>query len=177
MEPISLAVVGAAVLTEGVKFLYAQAGAAIQRWREKRDEPVPIAPDAPIEGELRPAKLDAAAMEQLEGDISTLRKALGPYVDDVDPNPVDPKDLALVEVAEGLRRSLEAVLGQRIRFTGEGEPSGPLIEGTVNADDVAGYVAGVRGRALSSDGTIIGRVTVKKVEAGGQAIGVDLDNG
>lgn len=178
MEPISLAVVGTAVLTEGIKFLYAQAGEAIKSWRARKEgeaAPVPVAAGAPLEGELEPAVLDAAAMERLEDEIRALRASLAPYVDDVAPEPVDDGNQDLIGVVDGLRRSLEAVLGQRIRFRGEpGEPSGPLVTGEVDVDNVAGYVAGVRARSIQG-GQIRASVRAKKVEAGGQAVAVDLD--
>jgi hypothetical protein len=175
VEPITLAVVGTTVLVEGVKFLYAQAGEAIKYWRERRDTPVPIPADAPIEGELEPAKIDSAAMERLEGEIVELRQALDPYAADVAPALVDANNHDLIEVIEGLRRSLEAVLGQRIRFKGEaGEPSGPLVEGEVNVDDVLGYVAGVRARSIEG-GVVRGSIRAKTVAPGSQAAGVDVD--
>ncbi len=176
MEPITLAVVGATVLAEGIKFLYSQAGEAIKRWHDRRDEPVPVVAGAPVEGKLGAAKIEPAAMERLEGEIVELRRALAPYVDDVAPATVDPSNAHLIEVAEGLRRSLEAVLGQRIRFKGEtGEPSGPLVEGEVNVDDVLGYVAGVRARSIEA-GVVRGTVRTTTVGSGGQAVGVDLDD-
>jgi len=174
VEPITLALVGATVLTEGIKFLYSQAGEAIKRWREKRDDPVPVPPGAPIQGELQPARVDAEAMERLGGEIVQLRRALAPYVDDVAPEPVDPSNNDLVDVVDALRRALEPVLGERIRFTGEsGEPSGPLVEGEVSVDDVQGFVAAVRARSIEG-GVVRGSVTVKKVETGGEVVGVDV---
>jgi len=175
MEPITLAVVGTAVLTEGVKFLFTQAGEAIKRWRANRDEPVPVPAEAPLEGTLEPATLDPAAMERLEGEIAELRSALAPYTDDIAPAPVDPGNADLIAVADGLRRALEAVLGQRIRFKGEGgEPSGPLVEGEVNVDDVLGYVAGVRAGSIEG-GVVRGTVKAKTVGPGGSGVGVDTD--
>ena len=34
-EPLTLTGVGVVVLTEGIKFLYAQAGESLKRWRER----------------------------------------------------------------------------------------------------------------------------------------------
>ncbi len=96
MEPVTLAVVGTTVLTEGIKFLYVQAGEVISRWRHRRDQPVPVPADAPLEGTLEPAKVDPAAMERLEGEIVELRRALSPYLDDVAPEPVDPNNSDLI---------------------------------------------------------------------------------
>ena len=36
-DPITLTLVGTVVLTEGIKFLYGQAGELIKRWRERKD--------------------------------------------------------------------------------------------------------------------------------------------
>ncbi len=74
-----------------------------------------------------------------------------------------------------MRRSLEAVLGQRIRFKGEaGKPSGPLVEGEVNVDDVLGYVSGVRARSIEG-GHVKGTAKAKRVGPGGKLTGVDAD--
>ena len=35
-DPFTLGAVGAVVLTEGIKFLYGQAGEALKRWRERK---------------------------------------------------------------------------------------------------------------------------------------------
>lgn len=174
-----MALVGTAVLTEGVKFLFAQAGEAIKWWRERKDdadaEPVPVPANAPLEGRLEPAVIDRAAMERLEKEIRSLRAALAPYVDDVAPEPVDPQNPDLIAVVDGLRRSLEAVLGQRIRFQGEpGDPSGPLVTGEVDVERVFSYVAGVRARSIQG-GQIRGTVRVKTAEPGSQVVGVDAD--
>ena len=180
MEPITLAVVGATALTEGVKFLYSQAGEAIKWWRERRDDPDPaplsVPADAPLEGHLEPATVDRDAMGRLENEIRDLRAALGAYVDDVAPEPVDPADQDLIAVVDGLRRALEAVLGQRIRLKGEpGDPSARLRRGKLDVDSVAGYVAGVRARSIEG-GHVRGTLRVKTVDAGGKAIAVDVDS-
>src|SRR5437879_6867359 len=36
-EPLTLALVGSVILSEGVKFLYAQAGDALKRWRPRKE--------------------------------------------------------------------------------------------------------------------------------------------
>jgi len=38
-DTLSAAVIGSAALTEGIKFLYRQAGEILKRWRERRDKP------------------------------------------------------------------------------------------------------------------------------------------
>jgi hypothetical protein len=167
VEPVTLALVGTTVLTQGIKFLYAQAGEAISRWRQRRAEPIPVPPNAPLEGTLEPAKVDPAAMERLESDIVQLRRALSPYLDDAVPEPVDTNNANLIDVTDGLRRSLEA--------KGEaGKQSGPLVEGEVDVDDVLGYVAGVRARSIEG-GQVKGTAKAKRVGPGGELFGVDAD--
>jgi hypothetical protein len=181
VEAITLAAVGTAVLMEGIKFLYAQAGEAIKWWRERHDRPdavaetLPLVPDAPLEGTLEPPRVDPAVMERLEEEIRGLRSALAPYADPIAAEPVDPANQDLVAVVEGLRDALEAVLGQRITFRGESRgPSGPLAVGEVDVDTVAGYAAGVRARSIEG-GVVRGTVRAKTVEKGGKAVGVDAD--
>lgn len=180
MEPVTLAAIGAVALSEGVKFLYDQAGEAIRWWRERRADPdraahpLPVVGDAPAD--LQPATVDIPAMERLEPEIRALRSALGPYVDDVAPEPVDAADANLIAVVDALRRAMEAVLGQRIRFRGEPDrPSGPEISGEVDVEQVAGYAAAVRVRNLAN-GRIVGTARARTVESGGELIGVDADD-
>jgi hypothetical protein len=174
VEPITLAAVGITVLTQGITFLYAQAGEVIKRWRDKRDQPVPVPENAPLNGELKPATINPSAMATLEDQIIALRAALAPYADAIAPAPVDPTNQDLLAVADALRRALEAVIGQRIRFQGEpGQPSGPLVEGKVNIDDVLGYVAGVRARSISG-GVVRGLIIAKTLGPGATAVGVDI---
>jgi hypothetical protein len=175
MEPMSLALVGTTVLTEGIKFLFTQAGEVITRWRDKNAAPLPVPDGAPLQGTLQPTMIDTAVMERMANEIIGLRAALAPYCDVVAPIPVDVHNQDLLDVAEGLRRALEAVLGQRIRFRDEGsESSGPLVEGELNVTDVLGYVAGVRARSIAG-GTVRGVVKAETVEPGGQAVGVEVD--
>jgi hypothetical protein len=180
VEAVTLAAIGAVALSEGVRFLYDQAGEAIRWWRERRAEPdaearpLPVVDDAPVD--LEPATVDTAALERLEPDIRALRAALRPYVDDIDPDPVDPADADLVAVVDALRRAMEAVLGQRIRFRGEADrPAGPEISGQVDVEQVAGYAAAVRVRTLA-DGRIVGTARARRVEQGGEIVGVDADD-
>ena len=37
-DPFTLSSLGAVAITEGIKFLYAQAGQVLKRWREKREQ-------------------------------------------------------------------------------------------------------------------------------------------
>ena len=37
VDPLTLSTIGAVALTEGIKFLYEQAGEVLKRWRERKD--------------------------------------------------------------------------------------------------------------------------------------------
>jgi hypothetical protein len=184
-DPLTLAAVGAVALTEGIKFLYGQAGEALKRWREHKAakaaaaapvvvEPVSAElPPAAFEGQLQDPQLHLDAVERLEQELRELRAAVADYAQGIDS--VDPGDKQLLEAVDGLRRAMEAVYGQRIAFKGEpGPPSGVQVMGEAKVDEVLGYVAGLRARRVIA-GSVTGRVEVKKVDRGGQAVGVEID--
>src|SRR5215213_10912888 len=97
MEPVTLAAVGTVALTEGIKFLYAQAGEGLKRWRERRnnidkraaqaDTTAPIAielpPDA-FEGQLSKPHIHFDALERVENDLREVRKSLADYADGIE---------------------------------------------------------------------------------------------
>jgi hypothetical protein len=180
VDPISVGAIGAVALTEGVKFLYAQAGEVLSRWRERRaGSPAPGAALRPpaelIEGEVEPAEPDLDRVGAVEQELRDIRRSLAVYADDSDPEPVDPADKPLLEQVDALRRLLEAVYGQRITFKGEArEPSGPLVEGEIDVEQVAGDAAAVRARVIES-GEVKGIAKAKRVERGGRVSGVDAD--
>jgi hypothetical protein len=176
-DPLTLAAVGAVALTEGIKFLYGQAGEALKRWRERKAakgeaEPVQVQlPSDAFEGQLQKPGLDLAAVARLEQELRELRKAVADYAQGIDE--VDPNDKQLLELVDGLRRAMEAVYGQRLTFKGEpGPPSGAEVLGEAKVDEVLGYVAGLRAKRIIA-GSVTGRVEAKKVE--GQAVGLDVD--
>jgi hypothetical protein len=168
-DPLTLSVLGATVLTEGIKFVYNQATELLRRRREKAAE----APDVPaLEGQLAPLNPDSAVLDRVEPDLRELRKVLQDYVDDIEP--ISAQDERLLEATDAARRLLEAVYGQRITFRGEQRPvSGPVVEGTVDVDAVSGYVAGVRARVVGGSAHVRGAVRADEVS--GTAVGVDLD--
>jgi hypothetical protein len=183
MEPFSLAALSAVTLTEGVKFLYGQAGEILKRRRERKKaeeegrpvpapEPVEIRDQGILEGELAPAMVDLETVERLEEDLKVLSQRLGNYAGGIEE--VDPGDQELLQTFDALRRVLEAIYQQRITFTGEDRPpSGPLVEGRVDVGDVAGYAAAVRSDVIES-GRVQGTLTAKEVKPGGEAVGVDI---
>lgn len=168
-DPLTLSVLGATALTEGIKFVYNQATELLRRRREKSA----AAPEVPVlEGKLAPLEPDTAVLDRVEPDLRELRKVLQDYVDEIEP--VSVRDERLLETTDALRQLLEAVYRQRITFRGERrEPSGPVVDGTVDVATVAGYVAGVRARVVSGGAHIRGAVRADDVT--GTAVGVDLD--
>ncbi len=86
-----------------------------------------------------------------------------------------PANDQLLKIIDALRCALEAVYGQHITFRGESrETSGPIVTGQVKADQVLGYVAGLRAKRILG-GSAFGRAVAGEVAAGEEAIGVDLD--
>jgi len=37
IDPLTISAIGAVAITEGIKFLYGQAGELLKRWRERKD--------------------------------------------------------------------------------------------------------------------------------------------
>jgi len=185
VEPITLAAVGTVALTEGIKFLYAQTGEVLKRWRERReaaesssashDDPADIDTKLPevFEGQLVEPKIHFEAVERIHKDLQETRKSLADYAQDIEK--VDNSNEDLLAKTDALRRLLEAVLQERITFQGEQRPpSGPLVEGYIDVGEVAGYAAAVRAGKISG-GHVRSRGTTKRVESEGEFIGVDVD--
>jgi hypothetical protein len=178
-DPISMGALGGVVLTEGIKFLYKQAGEILKGWRERHagkksadssPSQTVIVESPLLEGRLSADKVDYHAVERLEVQLREVRQELSDYADGIDP--VDTADPALLAKVDALRRMLEAVYQQRITFKGEHRPAGPTVEGRIDVEEVAGYVVGVRARTIAG-GKVKGEVKAKHVE--GEATGVDAD--
>lgn len=179
-DPFTLAAIGAVALTEGIKFLYRQAGDALQRWQQRKDanraggtEPVDARlPEAAFEGRLEHPQVHFDAVQRLEPALLDLRHAIAEYADGT--YKVDPGDQRVLQAVDGLRQAMEAIYGQRITFRGEPRPaSGPVAAGEVKVDHVLGYVAGLRARDIIS-GSATGRVEAGTVHPGGTAVGLDV---
>src|SRR6478736_4963251 len=180
VEPFSMGAVGAGAVTEGIKFLYGQAAEVLKRWRDHKagkvaeaQEPIQIKPaevTGILEGTLEAPKVDFAVLDRLHDDIRQLAGVLGSFATGLDEP--DPSDHDLASAADGLRRALEAVYGQRITFRGENrQPSGPTVIGRAEVDKVAGDVAGVRARIVRY-GHVEGEL--KADEVTGTGSGVDV---
>jgi hypothetical protein len=139
IEPISLTAVGVFALTEGIKFLYTEAGELLKHRRESKEgagqevsEPELRPPADIIEGTVEPTRPNDERLERLADELQKRRKSLTDYTDGVEA--VDPSNVALLKDVDELRRLIEVIYGQRITFKGEQrEPSGPLVENEVRA--------------------------------------------
>jgi hypothetical protein len=184
-DPLTLAAVGAVALSEGIKFLYGQAGEALKRWRERNatkaasssvDAAEPVSVQLPadaFEGKMQEPQLHLDAVAGLEQELRDLRAAVADYAQGIDD--VDPNNKQLLETVDGLRRAMEAVYGQRIVFKGEpGPSSGTEVVGEAKVKEVLGYVAGLRARRIIS-GSVTGRVEVDTVGAGAQVVGLEAE--
>ncbi|MGZ3626949.1 MAG: hypothetical protein ACXVDN_04660 [Ktedonobacteraceae bacterium] len=185
VDPLTITTIGAVAITEGIKFLYGQAGEILKRWRDRKD----AAKDASIqlnntesilfklpsvfEGQLSAPYIHFDAVERVEEQLRELRKDLSDYADGVEL--VDVTNENLLQRIDALRQLLEAVYQQRITFKGEQRPSsGPVVAGRVDVEEVAGYAAAVRARQIVS-GTVRAEATAGRVEPGAHFIGVDTD--
>jgi hypothetical protein len=183
-DPVTLAAVSAVALTEGIKFLYGQAGEALKRWQEQKKartaataspaEPVPVTlPATAFEGQLNNPQLHLEAVERLEPDLRDLRAAVLSYVEGIDD--VNPRDEQLLLKVHALRQAMEVVYGQRIAFIGEpGSPSGAEVVGEAKVGEVLGYVAGLRAKRIVG-GSVSSHLEADKVGPEGQAVGLDVD--
>ena len=169
VEPFSLAAIGVVALTEGVKFLYTQAGDLLKHWRENRDRrdepeagPELRPPSEIIEGSVEASRPSEEKLGSLEAELRELRKGISDYADGVEE--IDPADAALLEQVDSLRQTIEVIYGQRITFKGEArEPSGPLVENEVRATEARIRRSRV-GTVDAADGTVKQDVDVTKAD-------------
>ena len=178
VEPFSLGALGALAATEGIKFIYEQAREVLKRWRARKDgrdaeslAPIPVEGADVLNGTLASPTVNFEELERLHDDIKRLAAGLASYADEIDEP--DPGDEDLAANADALRKALEVIYGQRISFKGEQrEPSGPVVIGRAEVDNVTGYLAAVRARVIRS-----GRVeaTLKATDVHGVAVAVEAD--
>jgi hypothetical protein len=185
-DPITLTLVGTVVLTEGIKFLYGQAGELLKRWRERSDaaqtgtveaieSPLIASPEI-FEGALSPLKADVNRIRELESGLRKLRNDLADYAQGIDT--IDPSNSALISTTDALRQQLEGIYGQRITFKGERErpPSGtPLVVGEAEVRRLTGLAGGVIAGTVT-EGEVRGKIKVEQVESAGVGGGVIVDS-
>jgi hypothetical protein len=183
-DPLTLAVVGAAALTEGIKFLYGQAGELLRRRWERKEaqaqgggdplaEPLPAPPAGVLTGDPGPLVADPVALDGLAADLAELRTVLEHYV--MEQRPVSADDAALLARIDALRQGLEAVYGRRLSFVGEDrEPSGTRVEGIAEAQTVRGVVAGASVGDVEGVDEVTGTARVGDVEESGRVFGAEV---
>ena len=170
MADLSLGTIGVTALTEGIKFLYGQAGELLKRRRERADRASAgtETPSCVAEPDMLPGE-DLALVDRFAANLRALRAELHEYASGLDP--VDPADERLVRTAEDLRKLISAIYGVPVVFVGE-SCDAVLVRGSVDADEVAGRVIGVG--ADRAVGTIEGTIRVGRVVPGGEAFGAAI---
>jgi hypothetical protein len=180
-DPFSSAALGGVVLTEGIKFLYQQAGEVLKRWREQRERGTALAehatlhpPDGLFEGTVAPVEPRDDQAQHLEQELRETRRLLADYAEGIEVP--KPGDRLVAEQVDALRRLLEAVYGQRITFRGEQRlPSGPMVIGEIDVKQVAGDAAAVRVKLMNS-GEVRASAKAERVEEGGRLSALEIDN-
>jgi hypothetical protein len=180
-DPFSPADFGSLVLTEGIKFLYQQAGAVLKRWRERREGGTAPAeraalrpPDGLLDGTVAPAEPRDDQAAYLEQELRETRRLLADYAEGIEVP--QQGDRLAAEQADALRRLLEAAYGQRITFRGEQRPpSGPMVIGEIDVKQVAGDAAAVRVKLMGA-GEVRASAKAERVEEGGRLSAIEIDN-
>lgn len=180
-EPISLALVGGVVLTEGVKFLFDQASSLIRAARDRRAAAkeaqaaaetvvvVPVPDTGVLDGPVAPT-VDGPLLDQENRRLITLAGALAPYANgDAD---IDTGDSELLTAVADVRTLLEALYGQRLTLRGENrEPSGTRVDVRQVLGTVRGTAVGVEADSVQ-DAAVHVDQSATSVEAGGSVTGV-----
>lgn len=175
MDPLSAA--AAAALTQGVKFLYQQAGEFLSAWRARRRDknaPPPRALDVPdgvtVTG---PRPLADPPSEETIKVLEQLRELTEP----IQSGKIDTAAPAARATIEQLRNLVEAALQAPVRFQGESARPVKISDIEVETERVACGVAGLRAdlAKLPGGSQILGvHVKTGDVEAEGKVTGVDL---
>jgi hypothetical protein len=189
-EPFSLALLGGAVITEGVRFVFEQASTLIRTARDRHhraretaiDPRVDAASPPDVEVVAVPANgvldapvdptVDGRLLDQQRHRLIALTGALAPYAaGDAD---IEPDDPVLLGALADLRSMLEALYGQRLTLRGEPrEPSGTLVDVRQVLGTVRGGVVGVEADS-AQDATVRVEQSAQSVEAGGSIMGARI---
>lgn len=183
MEPISLSLLGGAVLTEGVRFLYDQASELIRAARERRRaakegaQPpatvqVPVRPNGVLDGPVA-STVEGAVLDREGKALVRLAGALAPYASgDADVEPDDPE---LLDAAQNLRGLLEAAYGQRLTLRGERrEPSGTRVDVNQVLGEVFGAAVALHADSVTGDVAIRVDQSAKTVAEGASVTGAQI---
>jgi hypothetical protein len=173
MDPLST--LTAAALTQGVQFLFQQAGEFLSAWRARsrhKGAPPPRALDAP-EGVTvtRPQPMADPPSEETEQLLEQLRALAEP----IQCGDIDPASPAARATIEQLRDVVEAALQAPVRLPGE--PPRPLKVSDIHVvtERVKGRVAGLRADlAKLPGGSEISGVDVEARDVQGDVTGVHL---
>lgn len=166
VDPLSLAALSAAVLTQGIGFLYGQVAELLRRRRDQREsgavEPVPIPPPGEagrvLEGELPAGPVDEQALDRHADQLIGLWRLLGPHAEGL--ASVDPHNRDLLEQVEALRSLLEQIYRQHITFQGERRPATgtPIQVETGGVGEYAAQVIASGERAVAVGRDLSGNV-------------------
>lgn len=125
-----------------------------------------------LDGSL-PTQVDGAVLDQIGDRLPALAEPLARYVG-ADAS-VDPRDEQLLTAVDRLRRSLEAVYGQRLTLDGEDRPpTGTRVDVEQLLDEVEGYVVGIQADQIDRDTHLNVDQKAKKVAPGGTLHGAVL---
>jgi hypothetical protein len=186
-DPVTLtaASIGAVALTEGIKFLYGQAGELLKGWRERKQQagsesgsanswPVTVEIPQVFSGNKFDAVVHLESVEEVSNQLIGLRRDLSEYA--AETIAVNLDDAALVERVDALRTVLEAIYNKRLTFKGEDRPASgsPAAVGIVEAKTIAGEAIGTSAGSLLK-GNVTGTVRTDRVESGGKAVGAKID--
>jgi hypothetical protein len=179
MEPvttISLASVAAVTVSEGINFLYAQAGELLKRWWDKNDtqnstEPERInleLPEKAFDGRLHDPVVHYDVLRESADELETTYGRLAPYINGA--RRMETADAKFLALADQLRTMLEVVLEQTITFKGEQRaPSGTRIDASMKIGVVRGEATNVD---LEGAGDVRSDVDATTVEQGGKLTNV-----
>jgi hypothetical protein len=176
-DPLTLATLSSSILKEGVKFVYDQVGELLKERRERRARKtsphLPPGTDV-LSGTLAPLKVDHKIFDLVADDMDVLHDMLFEYL--ANKKPVTPEDVHLIRIVSALRGLLEVVYEQRFTFkTEDRQPSGPVVTGAIDIEEVRGRAVAVRVGHVSGSAHIQARAKVARVGRGGEVVGTDID--
>jgi hypothetical protein len=174
---LTLAAVTGAVISEGIKFLYKQAGELLTSWRKRRDQPDTDPPRALEPPEVVHMENARPVEEPKNREIVDQLQELEDMAERVKDGEVDPDSPEGRATAAALREMLEPLLRTPISFAGEGERSLTISDIEVKAREVVGRLTGLRADLAKLTGKVqISKVRAEadKVDQGGEVMGVDL---
>lgn len=170
-EPVTLAVLGAVALTQGINFLYGQAAELLKRRRDRRDGALAADTEhSVLDGEVA-ADADEHIVEEYRDQLRMLTEQLRPYATG-EREVSEPPDAALIAKVEALRGILELVYRQRLTFDGEErEPTGTAIDTKIVAGRVDGELTVVDVDRLQRGSRVEAVGEVGDVGPGGKVTG------